>query len=103
MHALEGPTESPLRCLRCQSLMERGWLAEWSDSPSGPARWVSDDPELRRFWTGQLLPRLTGKTVLASSTYRCTRCGYLESYARSDGNKIAPSNPPTGRGDEPSP
>ena len=40
--------------------------------------WVEGAPE-RSFWEGL---KLKGHEKLAVTTYRCTGCGYLESYAR---------------------
>jgi hypothetical protein len=40
-------------------------------------KWVEGEPE-RSFWTGL---RTRGRDKFAISTWRCDRCGYLESYA----------------------
>ena len=44
-----------------------------------PAQWVAGDPEYS-FWMGGGL-KLRGKDRLDITTYRCPRCGYVESYA----------------------
>jgi hypothetical protein len=51
------------------------------NSQAGNARtiWVAGLPE-HSIWTGL---KLKGRTQLQTLTYRCTRCGYLESYAPS--------------------
>jgi hypothetical protein len=51
------------------------------NSQAGNARtiWVSGLPE-HSIWTGL---KLKGRIQLQTLTYRCTRCGYLESYAPS--------------------
>jgi hypothetical protein len=41
------------------------------------ANWVAGEPE-KSIWTGL---KLRGKAKVAISSYRCRRCGYLESYA----------------------
>ena len=41
------------------------------------AKWVAGEPE-RSIWTGL---KLRGKAQHDVVTYRCKRCGYLESYA----------------------
>ena len=41
------------------------------------ANWVAGEPE-RSMWTGL---KLRGKEKVGITTYRCRRCGYLESYA----------------------
>ena len=40
-------------------------------------KWASGEPE-RSFWFGI---RLRGRAVYDVTSYRCDRCGYLESYA----------------------
>ena len=40
--------------------------------------WVAGEP-VNNFWSWGL--NLRGKQQLPVSTYRCRRCGYLESYA----------------------
>ena len=40
-------------------------------------KWVEGAPQ-KSFWTGL---KVTGKDQLDVITYRCRRCGYLESYA----------------------
>lgn len=42
-----------------------------------PAKWVEGEPE-KSFWTGAKVPKGKAHKVV---TYRCTQCGYLESYA----------------------
>lgn len=41
------------------------------------AKWIAGEPE-RSIWTGL---KLRGKERLNVATFRCRRCGYLESYA----------------------
>ena len=41
-------------------------------------KWVAGEPE-SGFWSSGL--KLRGKEQLPVTTYRCRRCGYLESYA----------------------
>lgn len=40
-------------------------------------KWVEGEPE-RSIWTGL---KTKGRDAYAVSTWRCDRCGYLESYA----------------------
>jgi len=42
-----------------------------------PSKWVEGLPEYR-FWN----IKVSGKRQLEIASYRCTRCGHLESYAR---------------------
>ena len=70
------------QCPKCGSSMEEGYLLE---SKHGNARdttrWVEGEPE-RSFWTGL---KLKGHAMLPVETFRCKRCGFLESYARDGG------------------
>ncbi len=85
-------SEKELNCLRCQNTMERGYIL---DHGMGyfQSTWVQGKPELELLasstssqHTNQLknIAGLTGKYKVSISkvdTYRCTKCGYLESYA----------------------
>jgi len=48
---------------------------------SAPILWASGDPVMNR-WTHHL--KLKDKTIFPLITYRCTQCGYLENFARTD-------------------
>ena len=66
-----------LTCPRCSGTMEPGYVIDEGDGTRSVANWVAGEPE-RRIWTGL---KLRGKSKVAVTTYRCRRCGYLESYA----------------------
>lgn len=53
-------------------LLDKGHV----DSLNTP-EWLEGEPE-RSFWSGI---KTKGKERLPVRTHRCTRCGYLESYA----------------------
>jgi hypothetical protein len=57
--------------------MEQGYLLDETYGKVRPGRWVEGAPEMS-IWTGL---KLRGKRKLDIATYRCRRCGYLESYA----------------------
>lgn len=57
--------------------MEPGYVVDEGYGSRTVAKWVAGEPE-RSFWTGL---KLRGKARLDIVTYRCGRCGYLESYA----------------------
>lgn len=67
-----------LECPRCRGAMEAGFMIDRGDY-SYPQRqnWVEGQPE-KSFWHGF---QTKGKEVLAVETWRCGKCGYLESYA----------------------
>ena len=58
--------------------MEAGFLIEERDgSMKGVTEWVEGAPE--KSWFGNV--KVGRKRRLAVQTQRCTRCGFLESYA----------------------
>ena len=57
--------------------MEEGFVMDRMHGGALPSNWVSGEP-VSSFWTGT---KLTGKTQYRVKTFRCARCGYLESYA----------------------
>ncbi|WP_294337066.1 PF20097 family protein [uncultured Sphingomonas sp.] len=68
----------PSDCPKCQGTMEEGFLLDESYGTRGPADWVEGSPE-KSIWTGV---KLGDRMRLPIETWRCGRCGYLESYAR---------------------
>lgn len=65
-------------CLRCRSTMERGFVIDQGPHPqSGKREWIEGAPQ-PSFWSGV---KTKGKRVFPVLTFRCTRCGALESYA----------------------
>ena len=57
--------------------MERGFVLDEAHGRLTVGRWIAGEPE-RSIWTGL---KTRGKDKLDVTTYRCRRCGYLESYA----------------------
>jgi hypothetical protein len=64
-------------CPRCGGGMEPGYTIDVGYGTKAVPKWVAGEPE-SSIWTGL---KLRGKDQLDVSTYRCRRCGYLESYA----------------------
>jgi Domain of unknown function (DUF6487) len=62
-----------MNCSKCKSRMEHGFI---SDSQLAPEVWVPGPPPSiwKRF--------LSYKNSVPITTYRCTKCGALESYAQ---------------------
>ena len=64
-------------CAKCGGRMEPGYMLEYTQHSSyRVSQWVQGAPE-RGFWG----IKLRGRKRLAMETFRCQRCGYLESYA----------------------
>lgn len=67
-----------LQCPRCRADMEEGFVADKAHySVPETQKWVEGAPE-RSFWAGI---KLKDKEIFSVRTYRCSKCGYLESYA----------------------
>ncbi|HEY4218733.1 MAG TPA: hypothetical protein VGM67_16440 [Gemmatimonadaceae bacterium] len=64
-------------CVKCGSAMEEGFVLDHTYGGRVQSEWVEGAPQLSR-WTGL---KTKGKDQVPIATFRCTRCGYLESYA----------------------
>ncbi len=64
-------------CPKCNGKMAEGFLLDLSASGPTQIKWVDGAPT-PSFWTGI---NLKGHELIPVSTHRCTRCGFLESYA----------------------
>lgn len=68
-----------LECPRCRGAMEIGVVLDRGEADGLNApEWMQGEPE-KSFWTGL---KTKGRERLPVRTYRCQKCGYLESYAR---------------------
>lgn len=71
------PDDTPPECRRCQIAMQRGFVLETYDM-SNP-RWIAGEPE-----SGfAVVLKTRRRPKLDIVTYRCPKCGLLESYATS--------------------
>jgi hypothetical protein len=59
--------------------MEEGFVKDEGHGTVHASKWVQGPPE-KSFWTGM---KTRGKKQVVIATFRCRKCGYLESYARS--------------------
>ena len=59
--------------------MEPGFVLDQADGGMAQSAWVDGAP-VPSIWTGL---KLKGHQRLPVKTYRCTKCGFLESYAPS--------------------
>jgi hypothetical protein len=67
------------KCPKCQSAMELGYIPDFSYAAVLRTKWTEGEPE-KNFLGSSL--KLKGKRQIEITTDRCTKCGYLESYAR---------------------
>jgi len=72
---------SELVCPKCNAAMERGFVVDHTHSAYTYAapEWAEGKME-PSLWTGV---KMGNKERHPVETFRCQRCGYLESYARS--------------------
>ena len=71
--------EKRVECPKCKKVMGTGFLVDRGESDrKHVVKWVEGIPQ-KSFWTGIATSKLL---MLPVTTYRCTGCGYLESYAR---------------------
>jgi len=57
--------------------MEEGFIVDYGYSNVQPSNWVEGEP-VRSLWHGI---KINDKKQYSITTYRCVRCGYLESFA----------------------
>ena len=71
--------EKRVECPKCKKAMGAGFLIDRGNNDrKRVTEWVDGVPQ-KSFWTGISTAK---RLVLPVATYRCTACGYLESYAR---------------------
>ena len=68
---------SDLRCSKCSGVMQEGLVVDLNYGGILQSMWVEDQ-------TGNSVGTATtdGKRKVKTITYRCSSCGYLDSYAR---------------------
>jgi hypothetical protein len=64
-------------CPKCSSSMDEGFVVDHTHGGALQSSWVGGPPR-KSFWTGL---KLSGTAKYPVTTYRCTHCGYLESFA----------------------
>src|SRR5665647_2673293 len=64
------------QCLRCSTAMQEGFIWDSNFSMDFVTRWVPGAPK-----PGFFGPKVPSKDVCKVLTFRCPKCGYLESYA----------------------
>ena len=64
-------------CPRCDGRMDTGYIADQGYGAVHVAAWQPGAPDKR--WWGLKIDRKKARPI---ETHRCTRCGFLESYAK---------------------
>ena len=68
----------PPRCPKCNGAMVQGFIFEFDGAQRKVSSWVEGAPE-KSFWQNTKVP---AEKIVPIGTYRCSACGFLESYAR---------------------
>lgn len=71
----------PNRCPKCDGNMTQGYILDSSDAAFFVSSWTSGIPR-KSFWTGT--KRKPRKELMPIGVFRCSLCGFLEAYARSE-------------------
>ena len=66
------------RCPKCQSSMVEGFIVDQGYGAATVSTWQGGEPR-KSIWTGVKQDKREQHEIV---TWRCSRCGYLESYAR---------------------
>jgi hypothetical protein len=66
-----------VECPKCGARMEAGYILDVAHGANLQSQWVEGPPDRSR-WTGL---KLKGRRKLPVTSYRCSRCGFLESWA----------------------
>jgi uncharacterized protein DUF6487 len=74
------------KCPKCSAEMETGFLLGRGRQLYRPAEWFEGQPEIN--WLGRI--RLRSKRRFRVQSLRCTQCGFLEQYARTEMESIGP-------------
>ena len=69
--------EDKLVCAKCGGAMDEGLVLDITYRARRQSEWLEGAPESSR-WAGV---KIEGKEHLPVATFRCRKCGYLESYA----------------------
>ena len=65
------------RCSKCGGLLKEGFFADASHQAMRVGHWAEGPPSYRFLF----FLRMRGRKMLPVKSFRCTRCGFLESYA----------------------
>ena len=66
-----------LNCPKCRSEMVQGFILDLSFPRIAVSHWVEGPPKKSLFSE----PKVPKGKSMPTATFRCTKCGYLESYA----------------------
>lgn len=74
-------SEEAIRCPKCNSVMVQGWISDMKGRKfCSVSNWVEGAPG-KPSWFGSKVPAPEEKCIPVG-TFRCSVCGFLESYAQ---------------------
>ena len=74
----------PETCPKCEGQMQEGFIPDKTHGGGQVvSRWIAGVPEWS-FWQGT---KISGKEQYPVQSFRCSRCGFLESYANDQADK----------------
>ena len=73
-------TQPPQVCPKCRGAMVLGFVPDFTLGQINVSTWVEGPPE-KSFWVGTKIPQ---EKCITIGTFRCSSCGYLESYASNE-------------------
>lgn len=65
-------------CPKCQSSMQEGWTLDNLHGGRAVSSWVEGEPQ-KSVWVGV---KLENKKPIEIASWRCSRCGFIEQYAK---------------------
>jgi hypothetical protein len=68
---------NPVECIHCHVAMESGFVLDGRHEGFAQEQWYSGKAK-PSFWMGLKLEK---DKIITVTTWRCPKCGYLESYA----------------------
>lgn len=78
MATLNAPNDFGLSCPKCSAPMEQGFVMDQTYGAQMVGHWAAGPPQ-KSFWQGTKSPE---RESIPIGTFRCSACGYLESFAR---------------------
>jgi predicted nucleic-acid-binding Zn-ribbon protein len=71
-------TDGQQQCPKCNGRMEQGFILDKGLNAQYISRWAAGQPE-NSFFT---VTKVSESQAIPIGAFRCSSCGYLESYAR---------------------
>jgi predicted nucleic-acid-binding Zn-ribbon protein len=68
---------APTTCAKCGGSLSAGFIVDQGHGLAEASKWQDGEP--KRVWYGGV--RMSKDDQFGITTFRCDRCGYLESYA----------------------